>query len=364
MTVTMKLFAFFLFLAIPARLSTVHFALYANAWACVPISTSSRENASKSKAHTASRATTFETLKKDFFLRPPRPWKCRKRGSLSSILSSSTPFYDEQSTASLPNSTTVAPSTIESISSIPKPNIPSPTKNSLYFVRPAIFVDMDRASKILADGFFKGPNSNWLKYQYEKFITYLSLEANFPRTQQERSRYEIYVACCVNTGEVWGLVEIDARGTKTERTSNVYEKSGGSPYMCNLAVDERHKRKGIATSLVYECERQVKEWYSDFDSRRKKDDEKNIKDDVVFNSKNDMFNDFAGNNRIDKTKSPMTNSVCLKVRESNKAAVEMYLKLGYVTVFEELEDGKPDENILLMLKELPPLSPKPQPDVE
>lgn len=238
-----------------------------------------------------------------------------------------------------------------------EPKTADPAKTDLYFIRPAMFVDMDRASKILADGFFKGPDSNWFKYQYEKFITYLSLEANFPRTQQQRSRYEIYVACCVDTGEVWGLVEIDARGSTTERTSKVFEKSGGSPYMCNLAVDEKQKRKGIATSLVFECERQVMEWYSDDEKQRKKKDEEIIDDDMVYSSKDQMINDIVGRNNIDNTKREMRNSVCLKVRESNTAAVGMYLSLGYLTVSKEIEDGKPDENILLMRKELTTLPP-------
>merc|ERR1711935_1140643 len=128
-----------------------------------------------------------------------------------------------------------------------------------------------------------------------------------------------------------------------ERTSKVYEKSGGSPYMCNLAVDERHQRKGIASSLVYECERQVKVWYSDDESRKKKNDAENINNDTSYTMVDAMMSR-SSNNNVPKAKSLMSNSVCLKVRESNTAAVKMYLKLGYVTVYEEIEDQKTDEN--------------------
>jgi len=128
--------------------------------------------------------------------------------------------------------------------------------------------------------------------------------------------------------------------------------------MCNLAIDEKHQRKGIATSLVYECERQVKEWYSDDESRRKKKDEENVDHDILYNSNNEMTNRI-----LSKTKNVMSDSICLKVRESNKAAVQMYSKLGYVTVFEEIEDPKTGENIFLMRKDLrsllPSLSPSP-----
>jgi ribosomal protein S18 acetylase RimI-like enzyme len=282
------------------------------------------------------------------------------------LLANRTSVNPSTSTTS-PTTTTI--NTKETTNSYSTPNSNSNNSDDsgnkdLFFIRPALFVDMDRASKILADGFFKGPKTNWLTYQYEKFITYLSLEANFPRTQQQRSRYEIYVASCIKTGEVWGVVEIDARGTMGERTSKVYEKSGGSPYMCNLAVDERHLRKGIATSLVYECERQVREWYSEEESKKQKKDEgSNINNDLIYNSKNEMINDIFSSNSNDrrKAKNIMSNGICLKVRESNQAAVRMYQKLGYTTIFEEIEgpsiNSKTAENILLMRKELSSLSP-------
>lgn len=363
-TVTMNVFTIVFLLAIAGAISTTPFAHCAHAWACVPILMASRESAGMSKRSVALRENELKLQRQNGFSRP-----VRQHGSISSVLSLPMAFFDEPSTMPLANRTSVAPFDSKLSTSVnneektsdSKPKSPIPAKNDIFFIRPAMFVDMDRASKILADGFFKGPDSNWFKYQYEKFITYLSLEANFPRTPQQRSRYEIFVACCVDTGEVLGIAEIDARGPRTERTSKVYQKSGGSPYMCNLAVDEKHKRKGIATSLVYECERQVQEWYLDDESGRKKRNEEIIDDDTVYSSKDEIINDIFGSNSIDKTKadSSMRNSVCLKVRESNKAAVQMYLNLGYSTVSEEIENGKPDENILLMRKELTPSSPPP-----
>lgn len=113
---------------------------------------------------------------------------------------------------------------------------------------------------------------------------------------------------------------------------------------------------------MYECERQVKEWYADDESRRREEDEETINGgDIIYNSKNEMINNIVSNDNISttKTKNPMSNSVCLKVRESNVAAVQMYRKLGYETVFEEIEDRKTNENILLMRKDLASSSPPP-----
>ena len=355
MAITMKILAILLLFSAPEQWSAAPVAPYANAWASVPISTSNRQNISLSKELMVSKARESKLLR--------RPLQHRRRATTLILSSSQQESFDKPSTASLENHTSITSMDLtddeEGSNSVSKSiNSNQETNNELFFIRPAMFVDMDRSSKILADGFFKGPGSNWFKYQYEKFITYLSLEANYPRNARERSRYEIYVACCADTGEVWGLVEIDARGTTNERTKRVYEESGGSPYMCNLAVDEKQKRKGIATSLVYECERQVMEWYAEDEARRRKQTEETTNEDMVYNSKNEMINDIFGSGKMgnNKAKNLMRNSVCLKVRESNNAAVQMYSKLGYVTVFEEPEDGKPNENILLMRKELPPLT--------
>ena len=204
-----------------------------------------------------------------------------------------------------------------------------------FFIRPARMNDMEKGSKILADGFFF--DTNFFKYHWEKYITYLSLEANFPNSIQARSRYEIYVACCLQTDEVLGMVEIDARERKRRSSSNLFQQSGGSPYMCNLAVDIRHQRKGIATSLVYECERQVQEWYNKYNNYN-----------YIIN--NDDDDDENKNRNKENDTTSISNSVCLKVRESNMAAIQMYLKLGYLTVWQEKEDN--GNTILVMRKQL------------
>jgi ribosomal protein S18 acetylase RimI-like enzyme len=185
----------------------------------------------------------------------------------------------------------------------------------LFFVRPALLVDMGRASKILSDGFFKH-KTNIITYQFERLQTYLSLESTFPKPN---TYHEIFVACCAKRGTVWGMVEVDARPNSDRDTA----KDG--PYMCNLAVDDQRQRMGIATALVRECEQQVRLWYEQ-DRRRG----------LCNESDEDLT---------------VCNSLCLKVRESNRPAIELYAKLGYQTVSQE-EEEKPGETILLMRKQL------------
>jgi len=335
--------ALFLLLLLTESFSDVPFVLFVDGWACVSTSITSRKRGNGTRPSTKP--------KRDEFKLSDARWSHYNRCCLSSSLRSTSPFFDRSSSTSLEDRNPPVGTIIsEEENYISKPNKRTPPNDS-FFIRPAMVLDMDRASKIMADGFFKGPQTNWFTYQYEKLITYLSLEANFPKTQQQRSRYEIFVACCVKTGAVWGLVEIDARGTQGgERTSNVYDKSGGSAYMCNLAVDEKHQRKGIATSLVHKCEEQVRDWYSQDEKRRKTCGSEN---DMMYNSNYEMTDDVVTNSyETRRIKNVMSNGVCLKVRESNEAAVRMYLKLGYETVFEEIEDLKSKENVLLMRKEL------------
>ena len=162
--------------------------------------------------------------------------------------------------------------------------------------------DMGKASKILAEGFYKH-KSNFIVYQLEKLETFLSLESCFPKPN---SFHEILVACDNHNGEVLGMVEVDARKETKGRGQD-------GPYMCNLAVDEGHKRKGIASALVRDGEEKVQAWHSATD----------------------------GN---------IPNSLYLKVRQSNEAAVLMYDQLGYRSYMQEADIK--GEVVLVMRKSL------------
>ncbi|KAL3903140.1 MAG: hypothetical protein SGILL_010557, partial [Bacillariaceae sp.] len=197
--------------------------------------------------------------------------------------------------------------------------------NLPYFIRPALLVDMGRASKILSDGFFKH-KTNFITYQFERLTTYLSLESTFPKPN---TYHEIFVACCAQKGTVWGVVEVDARMDGSDRSVTV--KDDG-PYMCNLAVDDQSQRMGIASALVRECERQVAEWHNDDRQRR------------IRNGTDD-----------DPTTIRVSKSLCLRVRESNVPAVQLYAKMGYQSMWQEPEK-KTGETVLLMRKQLPAIS--------
>mmetsp|Transcript_5794 Transcript_5794/g.6640 ORF Transcript_5794/g.6640 Transcript_5794/m.6640 type:complete len:214 (-) Transcript_5794:411-1052(-) len=90
---------------------------------------------------------------------------------------------------------------------------------------------------------------------------------------------------------------------------------------------------------------------NDENGRHDDDDNNNSYETGIINSSN-IVNTEGMKMSYCKNNYKISNSVCLKVRESNKAAIQMYLKLGYLTVWQEKEDKNSNENILVMRKQL------------
>jgi ribosomal protein S18 acetylase RimI-like enzyme len=189
---------------------------------------------------------------------------------------------------------------------------PQPRDDDAFFIRKSLRADVGRASKILADGFFKG-KTNIFIYQLERLETYLSLESGFPKPN---TMHEIFVACNALDGIVLAMAEVDAR------VGQYGDGRGGKdgPYMCNLAVDESCQRRGIASALVAECEAQVLEWY-------------NLQTTTSTRT------------------TPISRSLYLNVLQSNVAAVQMYNKLGYQSFRQKVQE-RSGETVLVMRKEL------------
>ena len=203
----------------------------------------------------------------------------------------------------------LAPQTQRVSSSLPSLAL-SPTKNeaeddgseSPYFIREAFFGDLGAAARILTDGFYG--DSNFITYNIERLNTFLSLESTFPQPGSVVGIvHTMLVACRQTDGKVLGFAEIDGRPAKKENEAP-------RPYMCNLAVCPKWRRKGIAKELVRQCEEKALQW-----------------------GKSEIF---------------------LKVREANDAATNMYKDLGYEIQSIKTEEmrGKPPQSIVLMKKEL------------
>ena len=163
-----------------------------------------------------------------------------------------------------------------------------------YFVREALPPDLGFASGILADGFFA--TRNIFAFQVEKLKTYLSLEACFPQFSS-KDMHKYLVACDKRNGKVIAFAEVDCRPTKDLKRP--------TPYMCNLAIDKKWKRKGIATALIHECE--------------------------------DIASKHPPSEGIE-------NRLYLKVRTTNTAAIKMYEGQGYSIESSALERNPQESN--------------------
>lgn len=159
--------------------------------------------------------------------------------------------------------------------------------------------DLGFASRILADGFFA--TRNIFSFQVEKLKTYLSLKDSFPQLGT-KDRHKYLVACEGKNGKVIGFAEVDCRPTKDLKKP--------TPYMCNLAIDKKWKRRGIATALIRNCEYIV--------------------------SKQPMSE-------------PNQNKLYLKVRSTNIAAIKMYEGQGYSIESSTLEPNPQGNETLVLL---------------
>ena len=164
----------------------------------------------------------------------------------------------------------------------------------------------------------------------EKLKTFLSLEACFPK-DPELHKYYVACACGIDSkmkliaptmrmrtkeasyDKIIGFVEVNCRPLPSSTKKSNNNKTIKRPYMCNLAIDKTWQRKGIASSLIHQCELLA----------------------------------------VEKSKETMW----LKVRASNLAAVKMYKKAGYridssEEITEENRDGMVETMLLIMMKNL------------
>jgi len=194
------------------------------------------------------------------------------------------------------------------------------SRNSNYY-QVSRCADLGPAARILTEEFYSH-RTNFITFQIERLKTSLSLESTFPKRDStsrcdmfNQPLKQMFVACNNKDGTVLGFAEVDASPLMTinyaeERNKNSENSTNNikRPYMYNLAVDKRWKRKGIARALIRECENFVRD-------RHKRRAE---------------MVDFSSLNR--KEESSCSNSIpqlFLKVWNNNTAAISLYKTMEY-----------------------------------
>merc|ERR1740124_857908 len=119
------------------------------------------------------------------------------------------------------------------------------------YIRDAEQKDLRVASKILTDSFF---SQNMFTIPQEWANSYYSLKDSLSNTG---ARYCMLVACKKSDDSVVAICEVDARQSKSPTENDIPR-----PFLCNLAVDGRERKRGIARVLVEICENRASGWNS------------------------------------------------------------------------------------------------------
>jgi len=150
----------------------------------------------------------------------------------------------------------------------PKPSHPREEQSELpsIFVREATKEDLPRLATLLTDAFFK-ENTNFFTYQIERLSTFLGIESRFS-IFLSGARFKILLAYTHSGGNgnnkhkkdiIMGSCEVDDCVISSPLFFN--HTPSPRPYMCNLAVDEKFRRMGVAKALISRCEHIVEhEW--------------------------------------------------------------------------------------------------------
>ena len=114
-----------------------------------------------------------------------------------------------------------------------------------FYIRRGTFRDLRGVADIMMDCFYEESS---LMYHYHRMLELDRVQNNFP---YDSSRHDYFVACCPE-GTIIGFVDIDAR-------SSARKDAPPRPYLSDLAVSSKWRRKGIASRLVERCEAKARE---------------------------------------------------------------------------------------------------------
>ena len=114
-----------------------------------------------------------------------------------------------------------------------------------FYIRRGTFRDLRGVAEIMMDCFYEESS---IMYHYHRMLELDRVQNNFP---YDSSRHDYFVACCPE-GKIIGFVDIDAR-------PSARKDAPPRPYLSDLAVSSKWRRRGIASRLVERCEAKARE---------------------------------------------------------------------------------------------------------
>jgi ribosomal protein S18 acetylase RimI-like enzyme len=167
-------------------------------------------------------------------------------------------------------------------------------------IRDSQFEDLRAVADVIISSFYENSTSPW--NQFYRMGELNRIQQSFPYADKELHRMLVAVSIEDKKERVVGFCDIDAR-TPNRQTSYTYNPR---PYLSDLCICPKYRRKGIARSLIQACE--------DFC--------------VEQISREEVF---------------------IRVEKNNVAALDMYTSMGYYDV-ENPDD--PEGHIVLLTKKL------------
>lgn len=122
--------------------------------------------------------------------------------------------------------------------------------NNPIFTRDARLSDLGTVADIITEG-FNHNKTNFFTYKTERFKTLSSLKSHFPDTDSINDvQHVMLIAEEQQRGKIVGFAELDISSNTAIITNSLRPQA----YMCNLTVEHRWRRRGIAKLLISACE--------------------------------------------------------------------------------------------------------------
>eukprot|EP00904_Undaria_pinnatifida_P013432 jgi/Undpi1/9219/HiC_scaffold_26.g11677.m1 len=116
-------------------------------------------------------------------------------------------------------------------------------------IKPATYFGLRAVSRLLVEEFY----GIGLWFPAQRLVELNRLQDNFHSYEEDADRHLMLVATTVEDGSLVGFVDIDGREKNPGQT-------GCRPYLSDLAVANRFKRRGAGTELVRACEEACLRW--------------------------------------------------------------------------------------------------------
>ena len=134
------------------------------------------------------------------------------------------------------------------------------TIDSPHIIQHLKFSDIPKVADILTSAFHPELDDNWIMRSLRVLLETDRLQSNFP--YDDNDHYYLVIIQSDATKKIVGFCDVDFRSPPDAYNTNLFSMFTSSsnhiirkrPYLSDLAIDPRHRRKGLASSLMAKVE--------------------------------------------------------------------------------------------------------------